>query len=94
MLLIVCGFLGINISLMVLLKDTKLVFFVMTSHQRLAWIVMKLFSPVVKPATIRMVLNIALARQWFIHQLDVKNAFPHVNLHETMYIHQPPRLVA
>ena len=33
------------------------------------------FNPVVKPATIRIVLSIAVSRAWPIHQLDVKNAF-------------------
>ncbi|GJV77080.1 ribonuclease H-like domain-containing protein [Tanacetum coccineum] len=33
------------------------------------------FSLVVKPATIRTVLSLAMSRQWPIHQLDVKNAF-------------------
>ncbi|GJZ08408.1 ribonuclease H-like domain-containing protein [Tanacetum coccineum] len=48
------------------------------------------FSPVVKPATVRTVLSLAISRHWPVHQLDVKNAFLHVSLSETVYMHQPP----
>ncbi|KAK1434088.1 hypothetical protein QVD17_11006 [Tagetes erecta] len=51
------------------------------------------FSPVIKPATIRTVLSLAVTNQWPLRQLDVKNAFLHGDLHETIYLKQPPGFV-
>jgi hypothetical protein len=51
------------------------------------------FSPVVKPATVRTVLNLAVSRGWPIHQLDVKNAFLHGTLAEAVYCIQPSGFV-
>lgn len=57
--------------------------------QRLGVNFAEIFSPVVKPATFRIVLSLALSRQWPIHQLDVKNAFLHGTLDELVYCAQP-----
>ena len=48
------------------------------------------YSPVVITATVRLVLHTTTVNKWKIRQLDVKNAFLHGDLTETVYMRQPP----
>lgn len=47
------------------------------------------FSPVIKPATTRIILTLAASYQWPVHQLNFNNAFLNGILEEKVYMRQP-----
>lgn len=58
-------------------------------HQHSCLDCTKIFSLVIKPATIRTVLWIVIAKSWSIYQIDINNAFFQGNLIEKVYMAQP-----
>jgi hypothetical protein len=50
------------------------------------------FSPVEKPATIRLILSLAVSQGWTLHQLDVQ--FLYGILEEEVFMKQPPGFVS
>jgi hypothetical protein len=45
-----------------------------------------MFSPIVKPATIRLILSLADPHNWTLRQLDVQNVFLYSVIEEEVYM--------
>lgn len=58
-------------------------------HQQYGFDFKEIFSPVVKPVTIKIILTLALTNRWQIKQIDINNAFLHGFLNEEIYMQQP-----
>jgi hypothetical protein len=48
------------------------------------------YSPVAKVTSVRLIIALASINHWFLHQLDVNNAFLHGDLQEDVYMMIPP----
>lgn len=48
------------------------------------------FSPVARFTTVRVLIALAAAKDWPIHQLDMNNAFSHVFVDKVLYMLPPP----
>jgi histone deacetylase 1/2 len=62
-------------------------------HQTFGLDYFETFNLVVKVATIRIILTIALSFNWEVRQLDVHNVLLNDELEEQVYMSQPPGYV-
>ena len=62
-------------------------------HQRPGIDYFETFSPVIRRASVLLVLSLATSYNWTLRQLDVNNAFLQGSLDEVVYMEQPPGFV-
>ncbi|CAL1400246.1 unnamed protein product [Linum trigynum] len=52
-----------------------------------------IFSPVLKPTTLRLIMSLVVSHKWPVRQLDIANAFLHGTLTDDVFMQQPPGFV-
>ncbi|KAJ9555883.1 hypothetical protein OSB04_010497 [Centaurea solstitialis] len=62
-------------------------------HQRPGLDYNETFSPVIKPATVRLLLSLVVTNGWTLRQLDINDAFLQGTLSDDVYMAQPPGFV-
>uniref|UniRef100_A0A0A9DRI4 Reverse transcriptase Ty1/copia-type domain-containing protein n=1 Tax=Arundo donax TaxID=35708 RepID=A0A0A9DRI4_ARUDO len=50
----------------------------------------KVFAPVARLESVQLMITIAAHANWELHHLDIKSAFLNGDLHEEVYVEQPP----
>jgi hypothetical protein len=50
----------------------------------------EVFAPMARLETVRLLLALAAQGKWEVHHMDVKSAFLNGDLHEEVYVQQPP----
>jgi hypothetical protein len=51
------------------------------------------YNLVAKMTTVKVIITMAVAKGWLLHQMDVNNVFLHGDLQEEVYMEQPPGYV-
>lgn len=60
-------------------------------HQQLGFDYNKMFSPIVKPTTTKIIITLTLTHNWEFQQIDINNAFLNGTLEEEVFMLQPSR---
>ena len=54
---------------------------------------MEIFSLVTWLNSTRILISVTVNHQWFMYELNIKNAFLHGDLQEVVYMDQPPEYI-